>query len=87
MNGNIDTSIAMAKKALQGQADQLFPYLVLTACYYHKGMLDDAKDAAEMVIVIDKHFSVNNYAITLPYKNQEDLDTYINALRKAGLPD
>jgi len=86
MNGNIDASIAMAKKALKGQPDQLFPLLVLAACYSELGLLEKAKATAIEVMAIDNHFSVDNYAITLPYKNQKDIDTYISALRKAGLP-
>jgi adenylate cyclase len=87
MNGNIDASITMAKKALKEQPDQLFPHLVLAACYSELGMLEKAKATAVKILTIDTQFSTSNYAMTLPFKNQEDVDRYINALRKAGLPD
>jgi len=34
---------------------------------------------------ISPDFSLEWYTITMPFKNQSDLDIYIESLRKAGL--
>jgi hypothetical protein len=45
------------------------------------------RKAVEEVLRIHPNFSLEYYANTLPYRNKEKLDTYIRALRKAGIPD
>ena len=44
-------------------------------------------EAAEEVLRIDPNFSLDYHKNILPYKNQETLNKYIDALRNAGLPD
>ena len=40
---------------------------------------------ATEVLGINPKFSLESYAKTQPYKNKDDLDRYVAALRKAGL--
>lgn len=86
-NHEYDKAIEMAKKAIAMQPDMLMSYLVLTASYSEAGMVKKAEAAAKEVIKIDPHFSLENYSAILPYKQKKDIDRYIGALCKAGLPD
>jgi hypothetical protein len=43
--------------------------------------------AVEEVLRIDPTFSLEYFAMTIPYKHQETAEKFIEALRKAGLPD
>ena len=86
-NYEYDKAIHMAKKAIAKQPDMLLCHLVLTASYSEADNIEKAKAAANEVIKIDPDLSLKKYAAILPYKKQEDLERYINALRKAGLPE
>jgi adenylate cyclase len=86
-NQEYDKAIEMAKKAIAKQPDMLMSHLVLTASYSEAGMLTKAAAAAKEVIKIHPDFSLESYSAVLPYKQKKDIDRYIGALRKAGLPD
>jgi tetratricopeptide (TPR) repeat protein len=77
----------MSKKALSGNPDQLTPYLTLAASYSFLNRPEEARKAVDEILRINPGFSLEYYANTLPYKNQEKLDKFINALRKAGLSE
>jgi adenylate cyclase len=47
---------------------------------------EEAQKAAEEVLRIEPNFSLEYHKNILPYKNQETLNNYIEALREAGLP-
>jgi tetratricopeptide (TPR) repeat protein len=59
----------------------------LASSYSSLNRTEEARKAVEEILRINPGFSLEYYANTLPLKNQEKLDIYINALRKAGLPD
>jgi adenylate cyclase len=86
-NGQDEKAIEMCKKALSGNPDQLQPYLTLTVSYSTLNRTEDASKAVEEILRIQPDFSLEYFANTLPNKNQERLDKYINTLRKAGLPE
>jgi adenylate cyclase len=82
-----EKAIQHLKKALIDNSDLLTPYLHLTASYSSLNRTEEAHKAAEEVLRIDPNFSLEYHKNILPYKNQETLQNYIDALRKAGLPD
>jgi TolB-like protein/Tfp pilus assembly protein PilF len=51
------------------------------------GDVDKARQHAAEVLKSSPGFSLGYWAPTLPYKNPDDLEHYLDALRKAGLPD
>ena len=85
--GDYEKAIESAKKSLNSDPDQLQPYLTLAASYSSLDRTEDARKAVEEILRIDPDFSLEYHANTLPSKNQENLNKYINALRKAGLPE
>ena len=85
--GNMKKQSSCAKKALSGNPDQLTPYLTLAASYSSLNRTEEARKAVEEILRIHPNFSLEYYANIVPFKNQEKLDKYINALRKAGLPE
>ena len=48
--------------------------------------MEEAHNTVDEILRINPNFNLEYYSNTLPYKNQETLDKYIEALRKAGLP-
>jgi hypothetical protein len=59
----------------------------LTAIHALKGDLDKAKEYAARLLEVKPDFTIQGWAKVLPYKNKEDLDRELNALRKVGLPE
>ena len=86
-NGQYEKAIEVGKKALSGNPDNLPVHLTLAASYSAINRTEDARKAVEEILRINPGFSLEYFANTLPSKNQEELDKYINALRKAGLPE
>jgi adenylate cyclase len=87
INEQHEKAIKLAEKALSGNPDQLTPYLTLAAAYSSLNRTENAHKAVEEVLRIDPDFSLEYYANILPYKNHVTRDKYIEALRKAGLPE
>ena len=86
-NGEYERAIEQAKKGLRGNPDQQIAYLVLAASYSLLNRTAEAHKAAEDIMRIHPNFSLEYYANMIPYKNQETKNKYVEALRKAGLPE
>jgi len=50
-------------------------------------LLNRSDEAAKETLRIHPTFSLDYFGNTLPHKNPEDGNIFIEALRKAGLPD
>ena len=65
-----------------GQASRL-----LAAVYAHLGRLDEARSEAEEFLRVNPSFSIKEWARTEPYTDPDELQRYVDGLRKAGLPE
>jgi adenylate cyclase len=83
--GRYEEAISEYKKALHRTPDSTMPRLGLAATYSLMDREKEAQYEAAEVLSIDPKFSLENFARPLLFKNQSDLDRYIDALRKAGL--
>jgi len=61
-------------------------YVGLASCYSLLGRQEEARSAAQELLRVNPKFTLQAWAKTMPYKNQEKLVRYADALRKAGLP-
>jgi adenylate cyclase len=85
--GQCDEAISAFEEALRRASSHMPANVGATATYSICGREEEARAAAAGVLRIDPDFSCDYYAKrSLPYKNQADIDRYIVALRKAGLP-
>jgi adenylate cyclase len=87
MAGQYEKAIEYCKKVIQKRPDHFLTNLILTAAYSQAEMGEKACQTAFNVTQIMPSFSLENYSKIIPYKNQSELKKYIEALRKAGLPD
>ena len=83
--GRYEEAAAIFKKVLQKLPDNLVCQLGLTATYSTMGLDADARAQAKEVLRIDPNFSVDSYSKRFGYKNKDDWNRYMDALRKAGL--
>ncbi|MCH8997384.1 MAG: tetratricopeptide repeat protein [Proteobacteria bacterium] len=60
---------------------------LLATTYAHLGRIEDAEWEAGELLTLLPDFTVSAERARSPYKRQEDLDLYIDGLRKAGLPE
>ena len=87
MTGQYDEAILTFKAALGINPNYLPAHAFLAASYISLGRKTEAATAAEEVLKIDPKFCLQSYAKTLPFKNKSDIERYMAALRKAGLPE
>jgi adenylate cyclase len=86
-NGQDENAIEMCKKALRGSPNNIIPYVILAGSYSSLNRIEEARKAVEEILRIHPRFTLERHANVLPFKNQKKLDKYIDALRKAGLPE
>jgi adenylate cyclase len=84
--GRYEEAIAAYKKSLQRAPNDIFTHLHLTTTYSWAGRLEEAHTQAAEVLRINPKYSVEQ-AKTILYKNKTDRERFVNALRKAGLPE
>ena len=70
-----------------GIPNAILVLLGMTSCYLNLGLQRKAEQTVAKIMKTTPDFSIQWYATTMPYKNQSDLDAFIESLRKAGLPD
>ena len=85
LSGQYKEAIETGKEALRHVPNNINIYLQLTATYSMMGHEEEARAAAAEVMKINPKFSLEWYAKTIYFKNQNDIDKTIDALRKAGL--
>jgi adenylate cyclase len=83
----LDEFKRLLDRSEKGEYNPEFAHRLLAATYAMLGREEEARKHAAEVIRINPKFSLKWYAKTLRYKNQADIDRWIDALRKAGLPD
>jgi TolB-like protein/Tfp pilus assembly protein PilF len=86
LTGNLDEAIQWGEKAVRREPNSLSARLFMAAFYSRAGRDEEARIEAAEVMRINPKFSLEEYAKTVTYKKQEDVERTISApLRKAGL--
>jgi len=83
--GQYEEAIEAYNKSIKKQSNSIFVHICLAATYSLMGREKDAHEVALEVLKIDPEFSLRNVAKGFPMKNQDELERFIEALRKAGL--
>jgi adenylate cyclase len=90
-SGRYEDALTEFKRLLylskKGEFNPEFTHIVLAATYAMLGREKEARKQAAEVIRINPKFSLKFDAKRRGYKNRSDTDRWIDALRKAGLPD
>lgn len=59
----------------------------VAACHAELGHMEEARTHAESALKVRPDFSIGTWSRGLPYKNDADLQRFLDGLRKAGLPE
>ena len=87
INEQYEKAIELAKKCIVDSPDNLLAHLILASSFIFFNRAEEAHNAAEQILRIDPNFSVKNWRMTMPFKNQDTIDKLVGAYHKAGLPD
>jgi len=81
-------AIHWARKTVQNpQATGYWPHAVLAAALAHAGQMEEARDEVAAAMRALPELSLSYLSRVLPVKQPGGLDIYLEALRKAGLPE
>jgi adenylate cyclase len=83
--GRYEEAIAAYKKSLNRAPNDILTHLALTTAYSWAGRLEEARAQAAEVLRIKPNFSMEEKAKLGLFKNQADLERYLEGLREAGL--
>lgn len=86
--GRYDDAVAWARKSLRHQPNYPSAMRVVAAGHALAGRLAEAQEMVARVCEFDPALRLSNLADILPpFRRPDDRDRYIEALRKAGLPE
>jgi adenylate cyclase len=85
LTGQYEEAITWCDKAVRREPDSMFARLFMAQIYSYSGRDEEARAEAAEVLRINPNFSLEKFAKRVTYKNQEDKERAISALRKAGL--
>jgi len=83
--GHYGEAIAITKKAIEKEPDDLLAHVGLIVHYTYEGRMDEARAAAREVLRLDHNFSADQFGKVLPIKDQAVTARIIESLKKAGL--
>jgi adenylate cyclase len=85
MMGQYQEAITQYKKALRIAPNNIIAHVALAGTYSLLGRDEEARAEVEEILRLNPKFSLESYTKMLPFKNQAQIDHYVEALRKAGL--
>jgi adenylate cyclase len=83
--GQYDKALELARKSVERDPKGYYSYISLARACILAGHDTEARRAAAEVLKINPSFTLDQYAKTLPFKDDSRIALSVNALRKAGL--
>ncbi len=85
--GQYEDAIAAMKRSITRDPDFLYPRLVLAVIYSELGRIKEAQAEVAEALRFSPRVSIEGQRERMPFKDPAALERYLNALRKAGLPE
>jgi TolB-like protein len=82
-----EEAIETLAKAIERNESALAPHLFLAASYVGLNQQDDAEWEIEQILVHDPEYTISKYYSSSRMASEDELNRFLDALRKAGLPD
>jgi TolB-like protein/Tfp pilus assembly protein PilF len=82
-----EEAIETLAKAIERNESALAPHLFLAASYVGLNQQDDAEWEIEQILVHDPEYTTSKYYSMSRMASEDELNRFLDALRKAGLPD
>jgi TolB-like protein/Tfp pilus assembly protein PilF len=85
MAGRYDDAVKQAKKAVEGDPRNFLAHISLAASYILAGREGEGRAAAAEALKLNPTFLLEQFVKIIPYKDESQVSSLIDALRKAGL--
>ncbi len=85
--GRHHEAIDALQEALEHNVNAPFPRLFLAASYVRLGRQDDAEWEIDQIEILSPGTTLTHLANTFPIKDQDQMNVFLEDLRKAGLPE
>ena len=86
LSGRTEDALSWAEKASRHMSDQALPISIFAAIYARAGRGNEARLAVRQLRRLDPALRLSKLGEWLPFQRSQDLDTFADALREAGLP-
>ena len=86
-DGQYENAIEQCKKAIVINPYVYASYIPLIYSYIQVNQIDKAQSYANEFLKVAPKLSLNLFRVVEPFKSPKRTENYVNALRKAGLPD
>jgi adenylate cyclase len=83
--GRYEEAIAVSRKAIMKEPNNVIAHVVLISTYSMLNRMDEARTAAAEILRIDPTFSLDRFAKTRPHIDPGNTARFADSLRKAGL--
>jgi len=87
LKGQYEDALKTTKKAFHLSPDNYGVHLYLAIIYALLDRQEEAGAAVKKALEIMPSYSVERFSKTAPFKNQADVKFFIDAMRKAGIPE
>jgi TolB-like protein len=84
--GRTEDAVSWAEKAARHRSDQALPLTIFAAIYARVGRGEEARQAMQQLRKLDPALRLSNLGAWLPFQRPQDLESFSDALRAAGLP-
>jgi adenylate cyclase len=85
--GRYEQAIEWAERALAAQPGYRPAFLVKVVASAQLGRIDEARDWLSRVLELEPGLTIARFKASVPFFPPESLARYVEALRKAGLPE
>jgi len=82
-----EDSASWARKSIRQHRYNLPAYQILAASCTHRDRLDEAKKTIQQLLDLDPELTVTRLQQIYPVAKYKNLDSFLDGLRKAGLPE
>ena len=87
LSGRHDEACSWAERAMRAAPSRVTPVRTLAASCAMAGRMEEAHKAIERLRQIDPKFGIADAQHHWPFRRRQDLERYMEGLRRAGLPD
>ncbi len=87
MKGRYEEALTELKKSLELSPNNYYSQIALVATYSMLGQEEQARATVKKFLEMEPSFTTRRLSKLLPYKNEVDLGRFLDAVRKAGLPE